>query len=423
MPEQDAKPENATPRPQVSFSSAEPSVAPAAPREPDEPVPGILKPKHKIPPWPEKKKKDPNIVRRWAPSNNMLYTQKEFENWYGGLLEWHGAAGEHDDEMDVHLGGKLKRMLNNKDREAGHKFLIDRGVTDEAERIAVMDKLDPPRRPKPSKEEKFVDKPASCPAAAAAIAAGEVAFVTVAHAGNVALVANCLASHAKLEMDEVALLGEALTLTVHCADDNAYGRLTAMLSAAPQATAKVLPPPVSLIDTPVATDAQRKWFHLDVMRRALETHKYAVFVNGASHFERAGGAGHCVEALATAADPKESGGLSSPPHVLMMSNGIKWDGTDSRLGLRWKQLTQLAPKPTDGRPIFNERLAKYLAAGKVEYSLAVRAELTHSQRTTACLGACACVRAFVRVCARVSCVRAGASAELPTRCRGWCARR
>ena len=120
----------------------------------------------------------------------------------------------------------------------------------------------------------------------------------------------------------------------------------------------------------------------------------------------------------------------------MMSNGIKWDGTDSRLGLRWKQLTQLAPKPTDGRPIFNERLAKYLAAGKVEYSLAVRAELTHSQRTTACLGACACVRAcvrvcarvscvraFVRVCARVSCVRAGASAELPTRCRGWCARR
>ena len=172
--------------------------------------------------------------------------------------------------------------------------------------------------------------------ARAAIAAGDVAFVTLTNTGYLPYTLNCLHS--------LQLLGETLPLTAFCADDPSYEWLsrlapprTATASSAealPQMPPPGIPPgarapgpapepaphathgaaPQRLRVQAVAMHeeelgrfcewkergwARLMWLKCEAVRRSLATHAFVVFTDGDIVYERRGAIEHCVNALIT----------------------------------------------------------------------------------------------------------------------------
>ena len=131
--------------------------------------------------------------------------------------------------------------------------------------------------------------------------------MTVSDSGLTAFTANCVRSIDRWTNDEIKLVGESLPLTVYASDAASSARLSSG-SPAPlgkDGTARVvlLDGAEDLLDeaSVLGPEEARQWLKLAVVRRALETHEYVVFADGATTFERAGGVAYCVEQLAAAA--------------------------------------------------------------------------------------------------------------------------
>ena len=150
--------------------------------------------------------------------------------------------------------------------------------------------------------------------AAQAIAAGQVAFVTLTNSGYLPYTANCLQS--------LELVNELVPLTVYCADTASYTQLAA-------AGVRRL---VRLDEEGLGEFLEWKqrgwprlmWLKCEVMRRALTTHKFVVFTDGDIVYERAGAVEHCVERLLAG----DGAGGAGAPELLMQCDGLRDGGGD-----------------------------------------------------------------------------------------------
>jgi hypothetical protein len=234
---------------------------------------------------------------RTAPGHGVAYSKKEFDDWFGGLDEWHAAPPKGKPD-------KLKALLLADQRQQGHDFLMARGVTEAKDRERIMDKHVPEKaRPKPPREP--VDDTERFPLAAEAIKQGQVAFVTYADAELAPFVANAIASYDAMADGEVGLVGQVVPLTVYTSDASTAERLRAACGAkmGPGAAARLAELDSSDGSLDALTASQRRQLcQLKVMRTALASHPYAVYVDGPTSFERPGGVAACVERLVAAAE-------------------------------------------------------------------------------------------------------------------------
>jgi len=342
------------------------------------------------------KRKEVAEPPRVAPTNQAVYGKKEFEQWYGGLDEWHAAPEQGQPDV-------LMNLLRKGKRAQGHDFLLARGVDDEEHREIIMDKHVPEKaRPKKPVAHNPVPDQERYPRASAAIAAGKVAFVTVADGQSVPFVANCLHSLDRCLLDEVKLVGQALPLTIYATDAGTAARLTteAPTPLSPEAAHVVLLDGAEdlLEEARALAPAERlQWFKLAVIRRALDTHEVVVFVDASTVFERAGCVPRALEPLlasaaeaaeasdhaaeeATAAAPRHPRGARRPEQparqgslpargleLMMQSDGLAWDLTDATLGLTWTRLPS-KPQHPGAYGLVNKGLAKILASGKTTFS-------------------------------------------------------
>ena len=336
---------------------------------------------------------------RVAPTNQAVYGKKEFEQWYGGLNEWHAAPEQGQPDV-------LKNLLQTGKRAQGHAFLLARGVDDEERREIIMDKHVPEKaRPKKPVAHDPVPDQERYPRASAAIAAGKVAFVTVADGNSIPFVANCLHSLDRCLLGEVELVGQALPLTIYAADAGTAARLTtdAPTPLSPEVAHVVLLDGAEdlLEEARALAPAERlQWLKLAVIRRALDTHEVVVFVDASTVFERAGCVPRAVEPLlasaveaqeasdraaeaaeaATAAAPRNPRGARRPEQpprqgappaggleLMMQSDGLAWDLTDATLGLSWTRLPS-KPQHPGAYGLVNKALGKILASGKTIFS-------------------------------------------------------
>ena len=318
--------------------------------------------------------------RRRGP-NGILYTEKEFVNWYGGSDEWFAAADEHDDEF---AEPPLKAMLVRGDRAAAHQYLIKRGVVIESMRERVMRRVLPPP---PSKEPPPPYEPPKerYEAAAAALKAGEVAIFTVADSTNVAFAANLLRSYSSKAEGDVSVADRVQPMQVYCADEATHAQLGTMLAAASEASSssarlRSIPEegPASLERATMLSPAvRREWLACTIMHRELEACEYSIFVDPSAFVARSGLLAFLVEALSVSAGTEDDDeddhmaddaarearlAASSPPcllpasvsgaaevgdgvALLLASAGVEQDGSDGPLGLRWLKLLS---EPADG---------------------------------------------------------------------------
>lgn len=313
--------------------------------------------------------KDEGPVERRKGPNAVLYTAKEFKNWYGSEEQWHTAPGENDD------GNPLEEMLHRGQRAKGHAYLEARGVTDEEHRARIMHRIvpDPKRTEAIKKESQNTWKDNEhYPAAAAAIAAGEVAFVTVADASDAHFAANLVRSLDRCADAEVGLVGETLPLSVHCIDEASHERLSAFLASSSTNGRTAPARLVSLHQdaalaqacTHVGAAERREWLTCTAIARALDTHAYVVYVDASTCITRHGAAALCVEGLAAAAGDEAAAWLlqdaqkhtsewvheaaKAKVELLMSSAGINDAACDGPLGLRWQKL--MLP-PADGEEL------------------------------------------------------------------------
>lgn len=310
-----------------------------------------------------------SFERRKGP-NSVLYSKSEFDNWYGGLLEWHGAPAEDD------AGHHFKKLVESRQKQKAHEFLVARGVDDEETRQRVMDRIVPPPRPKnmpPPKPE--VER---YPAAAEALKAKSVSLFMIAGATDTALVVNCVRSLSSCEDADVAMLGSKLPITIYCTDTASYDRLCGLRPVLRSAALTL----VALheddaLQTKCATLApaeRREWLACEVIRRALVASRFTVYLDAATHVERAGSVGYILEALAVEAaadgvelsvkapsaaadafqerrdagatvfsDAAEASVLGKGIELLLTTAGVEYSGTDGPLGRSWLKLLA-APK-------------------------------------------------------------------------------
>lgn len=125
--------------------------------------------------------------------------------------------------------------------------------------------------------------------AADAIAAGEVAFITLTNSGYLSYTSNCLTS--------LDLVGETRPpLTVYCADSASYEHLATV-----HAAAHVMPMGEDKLADFLAWKEpgwpRLMWLKCEAMRRALGTHRFAVFTDGDIVYERPGALAFCVDQL------------------------------------------------------------------------------------------------------------------------------
>ena len=221
-----------------------------------------------------KKKEEPSandLGTRVAPTHKIAYTKKEFNDWYGGLDEWHAAPEK--DKPD-----KLRELVVKGKREQAHDFLITRGVRNEEDRERIMNKHVPEKAPKRKPATELKPDVERYPAAAAAIAAGQVAFVTVSDSNLTAFTANSVRSLDRWTDGEIKLVGESLPLTVYATDAAASARLSSS-SPAPlgkDGTARVvlLDGAEDLLDEAksLGPEEARQWLKLAVVSTPNASH-------------------------------------------------------------------------------------------------------------------------------------------------------
>ena len=166
-----------------------------------------------------------------------------------------------------------------------------------------------------------LDKPRKYATAAEAIAAGDVAFVTLTNSGYLEYTRNCLTS--------LEIVNEPVPLTVYCADTHSHAALSA-------SHAHTVPMHEQGLDRFLAWKepgwARLMWLKCEIMRRALASHAFVVFTDGDITYERRGAVEYCVEQLLqSAVEEGRQGGLCGEDNLLelvMQSDGMVDGGAD-----------------------------------------------------------------------------------------------
>ena len=223
----------------------------------------------------------------------------------------HAARDQHAADNDA-----LIAKLRVNDRDGAHALLKARGVAKLGERQRFIgDALKQlAAAPSPSTEMAATPRFSS---AAEAIAAGQVAFVTLTNTGYLPFTANCLTT--------LDIVGEQLPgLTVYCADSASLDALKARAS----------PPPLVPMHEDALSNflawkekgwARLMWLKCEVMRRALEEYAFVVFTDGDITYERSGAIAYCVDMLLGNNNHSSHDGAATPPPELVMQNDGLYD--------------------------------------------------------------------------------------------------
>ena len=180
-------------------------------------------------------------------ANGTLYTKPEFKGYYGGYQEWYLAPRT---TLESSPRDRLFKMLEHGRRDDAHAFLYSRGCGSAKERELVMRRTRPPPRDPNAKTEIAEEPPPPTPEADAVIAAGQVAFITLTTAGYASYTANYLESLRRVDECDVPL-------TVYCADEASFSRLSASWPAGGAAVGGAAAADAAAADA-AATDAPHR---------------------------------------------------------------------------------------------------------------------------------------------------------------------